>query len=266
MKKHFLTFATNFKNETPYIKEWLDYHLLVGVDHFYLYDQDGGEEVRELLKPYEDAGHVTRHLWTKYDGTKYDGPTKWYQRNKNHMGFAHCAEHYRQDFQWVMKIDVDEFLYPTDESDSILPWLQGIDAKKIKGCSLPRINFGNNGHETQPKGDILDSYIRREQSPSDHKDLANGDFLNNNRFAYSAHWWHYKWYKFGKMLKPEEIDGIRVNHYYTKSKEEYLGRQNISRGRPKTEEGFYQKNEGCNEVIDEGMLKFVDKLKAKEQH
>ncbi|VFM99178.1 MAG: Glycosyltransferase family 92 [Candidatus Kentron sp. G] len=37
--RYFLVFATNFKDENTYLREWLEYHLLVGVEHFYLYDQ-----------------------------------------------------------------------------------------------------------------------------------------------------------------------------------------------------------------------------------
>ncbi len=256
-KKHFLTFATNFKNENPYLKEWIDYHVKVGVDHFYLYDQDGSEESKEILKPYEESGVVTRHPWTHLDGTKYDGATKWYQRNKNHMGFAHAAKTYRNEFQWLMKIDVDEFLYPLEDKLSLLDWLKTVDVKKIKGVKVPRINFGNNGHDTAPKDPILKAYTKREEDYSDHKDLGNGDFLSSNRFAYSAHWWHYKWYKGGSMLKEHSDIGWRINHYYTKSLEEYMGRQNVSGGRPEGRAGFDEKNSGCNEIVDEGMLKFL---------
>ncbi|MFK7952130.1 MAG: glycosyltransferase family 92 protein [Ekhidna sp.] len=256
-KKHFLTFATNFKNENPYLKDWIDYHLKVGVDHFYLYDQDGSEEAKEILKPYEDKGVVTRHPWTHMDGTKYDGATKWWQRNKNHMGFAHAANTYRKDFQWLMKIDVDEFLFPLDGKIHLHDWLKTVDEKKIKGVKLPRINFGNNGFDTKPEGSVMEAYTKREANYSDHKDLGNGDFLSSNRFAYSAHWWHYKPYKFGSMLTDHEEIGWRINHYYTKSLEEYLSRQNVSGGRPVGREGFDEKNNGCNEIEDKSILKLL---------
>lgn len=258
MRKYFLTFATNFKNENPYLKEWLDYHLLVGVDHFYLYDQDGGEEAREILKPYEEKGLVTRHLWTQWDGTKYDGPTKFYQKNKNHMGFAHCAKHYRDEFQWLMKIDIDEFLFPLNGEKSLVTWLQSVNTNRIKGCRIPRINFGSNEHSETPSGGVLESYTKREADYSNYKDLANGQFLSDNNFAFSSHWWHYKWYKFGSLLKKNI--GWRINHYYIKSKQEYMARQNVCQGRPDTEEGFILKNKGCNEVLDEGMMAFVPAL------
>ncbi|MBD3879586.1 MAG: glycosyltransferase family 2 protein [Quinella sp. 1Q5] len=31
------------KNERHYLKKWLDYHLLAGVDHFYLYDNKSAD-------------------------------------------------------------------------------------------------------------------------------------------------------------------------------------------------------------------------------
>lgn len=239
------------------MKEWLDYHLAVGVDHFYLYDQDGGDDVRKILEPYEKKGQVTRHLWTMWDGTKYDGPTKFYQRNKNHMGFTHAAKNYKSDFQWLMKIDVDEFLYPLNDLRNLTKWLKNIDVKKVKGVRIPRINFGNNNHIEKPGLPLLQAYTKRELTFSNYKDLANGDFLSDNRYAYSSHWWHYKLFSGGKLLKnPSEI-GLRINHYYTKSKNEFIDRQNVCQGRPVGEEGFYEKNAGCNEVLDEGMLRFL---------
>ncbi|XOV93984.1 MAG: glycosyltransferase family 92 protein [Bacteroidota bacterium] len=260
MKKYFLALATNFKNENDYLKEWLDYHLNVGVDHFYLYNQDGSKLTDDILEPYIEAGKVTSHLWTQWDGTRYDGPTKFYQRNKNHMGFAHAAANYRSQVQWLMKIDVDEFLFPLKEESSLKAWLAGVDKSKFKGIRIPRINFGNNGHETKPKEPVLESYTKREESYSDHKDLANGDFLSNNRFCYSAHWWHYKLFKSGKILKDHHDIGWRINHYYIKSLEEYLSRQNVSRGRPTGEKGFEEKNRRCNSVEDTSMIKLLQEI------
>lgn len=256
-----LVFTTNFKAENPYLQEWIEYHLLVGVDHFYLYDQDGGEEARQILAPYEHAGLVTRHPWTHYDGTRYDGPTRFYQINKNHLGFAHCARHYRHAAEWMMKIDVDEFLYPPADDDNLLQWLNSISGKGIKGVSIPRFNFGYNFHETRPPGLVIESYTRREADASDHKDLANCTCLGNNRFCHSAHSWHYRWFKGGTFLRENAPDGIRINHYYTKSYEEYTQRQNVSRGRGLTRTTFDSRNLGCEAVEDTGMLRFAGTVK-----
>ena len=57
------------KNEAPYVKEWLDYHLLAGADHFFLYDNESPDNLKEVLQPYIDAGIVT---YTFYPGQRSD--------------------------------------------------------------------------------------------------------------------------------------------------------------------------------------------------
>ena len=260
--KYNLVFASNFKQENCYLQEWIEYHLIVGVDHFYLYDQDGSDEARELLAPYEKEKLVTRHLWTHLDGTKYDGPTRFYQVNKNHLAFAHSARTYRDCAQWMMKIDIDEFLYPPPGQDHLSAYLDSINREKIKGIRIPRFNFGHNGHEKQPSGLVMEAYIKREPAASDHKDMANCSFLGNNRFCYSAHWWHYKFYKPGIYLRESDENGIRINHYYTKSFEEYMKRQNVSRGRNRNQDTFNEKNRLSNDVEDQGMLRFSAAVRA----
>ncbi len=74
----FLALVTRVKHEDLYIREWLEYHLLVGVEHFFLYDMDGGQGLAGILEPYEEAGVVTRIPWTHYEGTRLDrgGPLR----------------------------------------------------------------------------------------------------------------------------------------------------------------------------------------------
>ena len=37
-KKYTVAVCAIFKNESVFLKEWLEYHLLIGVEHFYLYN------------------------------------------------------------------------------------------------------------------------------------------------------------------------------------------------------------------------------------
>ena len=261
MPRHFLAFATNFKNENPYLAEWIAYHRMVGVDHFYLYDQDGGEAAKAILAPYERLGLVTRHPWTHYNNTRYDRPTRFYQKDKNHLAFAHCARNHRSRFRWVMKIDVDEFLFPADGGDSLIPWLETVDPCRVKGIRIPRYDFGDNGHDRSPALPVIEAFTRREKTASNHKDMASGRFLSSNRFCYSAHWWRYNLLKPGRFLKDPAAVGLRINHYYTKSREEYFQRQNVNRSRRITEERFQAVNQRANALEDRGMLRFVPGVK-----
>jgi len=38
--KYRISLCLIFKNEAPFLKEWLDYHLSIGIDHFYLYNNN----------------------------------------------------------------------------------------------------------------------------------------------------------------------------------------------------------------------------------
>ena len=46
------------KNEAPYIKEWIEFHKLVGFTKFYFYDNESDDKTVEVLKPYIDSGLV----------------------------------------------------------------------------------------------------------------------------------------------------------------------------------------------------------------
>ena len=50
-----------FKNGAAYLKEWLDFHRLVGVEKFFLYNNDSSDEYEQVLAPYIAQGIVTVH-------------------------------------------------------------------------------------------------------------------------------------------------------------------------------------------------------------
>ena len=167
-RDYFLAFVTRIKHENLYIREWLEYHLLVGVDHFFLYDMDGGQDLAEILVPYQDAGVVTRVPWTHYEGTRLDrgGPIR---QNKSALAHRHFARHFGKRVRWVQKIDGDEFLYPLAGDDVVGP-LRALDPDRVRGIGVPRFNFGHNGHDRRPPGLVIQSYLRREATRSSQKE------------------------------------------------------------------------------------------------
>lgn len=54
-----LVICAIFKNEARYLKEWVEYHRMVGVEHFYLYNNDSTDNYKEELKYYLDNNIVT---------------------------------------------------------------------------------------------------------------------------------------------------------------------------------------------------------------
>lgn len=45
-----------FKDEAPYLEEWIEYHRLVGVDRFYLYDNNSSDDYMDRIRRYVDEG------------------------------------------------------------------------------------------------------------------------------------------------------------------------------------------------------------------
>ena len=54
--KGYLSVCAIYKNEARYLAEWLEFHLLAGVEHFFLYNNDSTDDHREVLAPYLRAG------------------------------------------------------------------------------------------------------------------------------------------------------------------------------------------------------------------
>ena len=55
--------AAILKYEEPFLDEWIVYHRMLGIDHFYLYDDNPDFPLRDFLKPYKEF--VTVVNWYK---------------------------------------------------------------------------------------------------------------------------------------------------------------------------------------------------------
>ena len=49
----------------PPLPQWLEYHRMVGVEHFYIYDNNSTDALLPRLRRYMDAGIVT-YIWWPY--------------------------------------------------------------------------------------------------------------------------------------------------------------------------------------------------------
>jgi len=59
-----VAFCTTCCGETQYLKEWVDYHYSLGVDHFIIYDKNTTNEYPSVeLQQYIKDGIVTIEDW-----------------------------------------------------------------------------------------------------------------------------------------------------------------------------------------------------------
>ncbi len=98
---HDLAIVAILKNEGPYLKEWLDYHLLAGVDHFYLYDNESPDNQAEVAKPYVEAGLV--------DYFPLPG------KSMQFVAYNDAVKRFKFQCRYMAFIDGDEFIFPKME-------------------------------------------------------------------------------------------------------------------------------------------------------
>ena len=107
-KKYHISICGCFKNEARFVKEWIEYHLMMGVEHFYLYNNNSDDNYQEILQPYIDKGIVT---------------LEHYSHVPAQPGiYQHWYENYRQESDWVSFLDFDEFFVPL-KHDNLKDWL-----------------------------------------------------------------------------------------------------------------------------------------------
>ena len=261
------------KNEEPYIKEWVDYHLLAGVDHFFIYDNEETDSQQKILQPYIDSGLVT-HI-------KYPGKARQYE------AYNAAIQNYRFFCKYIAFIDADEFIVPqsdrkvTEVVDEILE-----NKPNAGGLGVNIYYYGSNFHkEADFSKGVLERFTRR--APTDWTPiLPNGlpggtahvKTVTNPRkvnFFYNPHFVNYfegfqAINENGGVVptfsnNPPTVKKIAINHYVVKSREEYLSK--ISRGTADAYHNIYNlekfKTDDHNEVFDDGILKYREKRQKK---
>ena len=257
-----------FKDEARYLREWLNYHLLAGVEHFYLYNNDSSDDYAEVLKPYVDANIVTLTDWT---GKIMQMPA-----------YNDALERFKFFCRYMAFVDIDEFIYPKT-NQSIVDVLDEILSRDERSAALA-INwqiFGSNGHEAADfSRGVLERFTRRaeknwvpagenlkpEQSHGNEVvksvvDPRKVDFVPNPHYAVYFHDSHAV-NENGRLVEdfinaPITAEKIVVNHYYTKSREEMTAK--MARGRSDVDVAYVSNLfEVCdrNEVFDDGILHY----------
>jgi hypothetical protein len=119
-KRHFrheLGVCAIFKNEAPFLDEWLTVHNALGVGHFYLYNNQSTDSYRTILEPWIRRGVVTLIDWSDSGGIGITGQVNAYN---------HCIRRFRMHARWIAFIDTDEFLFSPETGD-----LRGIDVTSV---------------------------------------------------------------------------------------------------------------------------------------
>ena len=224
-----LAIVAIMKNEAPYVKEWIKYHKLVGVQKFYIYDNESEDNLKDVLEPYIRQGLVE---YTFFPGIK-----------QQCLAYNDCIDKHREDVKWLAIIDADEFIVPV-KTKTILETLK--DFEQYPGVGISWVMYDYHGHLKKPRGGVMENYVRcrrdyRNEHHSQIKSIVRPTMVKTIPNP------HYAIYKDDKKAVDENfkpivgkgneqafipyasVKKLRINHYWSKSYEEALAKINRSR-------------------------------------
>lgn len=158
--KYKISLCLIFKDEAPYLKEWLEYHLLIGIDHFYLYNNNSEDSFKEVLKPYIEKGVVSL----------IDFPEKYAQVK----AYQDCYKKTKDETEWLGYIDADEYINLI-KYNSIKDLLD--DVSFYPSLYLNWRMFGTSGHINENAKQLT---IERYTQAWEHLSSTGKGFINNN--------------------------------------------------------------------------------------
>lgn len=232
-KKYTLSIMAIFKNEQEYMQEWLDHHISQGFEQIYLYCNDSDIHKYYYLIDDKYKNYIKLIDWTDKKNTLNDTIQR--------QAYYDCIIKYSNESQFIMMLDLDEFIVPLNHN-TIKTYINSLKNSwnDIKAFKIQRYDFGSNGHINKPNGKVMDNFKKHENKCSSYKTIANTDFIDKNKKFYGVHdfnfinksgkiyndYFSYKEFNAPNKCKDDSINEIPliINHYYTKSYDEYMER------------------------------------------
>ncbi|KAK4282289.1 hypothetical protein QN277_013685 [Acacia crassicarpa] len=196
-KHHVICMCTMLRNQARFIKEWIMYHTRIGVQRWFIYDNNSDDDITDVIGLLLQAGYnITRHVWP------------WVKTQE--AGFADCALRARDVCEWVGFIDVDEFFnLKTEENleEAIVQETRGI--KNVGEIRTGCYSFGPSGLNKIPREGVMVGYTCRKADRERHKSIVRPEALNQNLINVVHHFQ----LKDGYVAVDANRTRMVINHY-----------------------------------------------------
>lgn len=195
-KLHQMCVCTMLRNQARFLQEWIMYNSRVGVQRWFIYDNNSDDDIDNIVKLLVDDNYnISRHIrpWIK----------------TQEAGFAHCALRARDSCEWVGFIDVDEFLhFPGGLSlHSVLnTYSRPSEVAELRTSCL---SFGPSGLKRMPVKGVMAGYTCRLAVPERHKSIVRPEALNSTLINMVHHFHLLDGYKNVNMNRSVMV----INHY-----------------------------------------------------
>jgi len=262
-----LAICAIFQNESPYLAEWLEFHAIVGVQHFFLYDHLSTDNPSIVLNPYLHRGDVTLIPWSypTLDHPEWDALQR--------RAYEDAVQRTQDKTRWLAFLDIDEFLFPVQE-DNLVDFLRSYEG--VSGVCVNWQMYGTSKMTTIPAGRLLiESLLLKAPTDYDENRLFKSIVKPSDVLSCkNPHLFTYRPGSFqvnpngepfvGSRAPYVAVDKVRVNHYWSKD-EAYFFKVKAPR-RKKWGEGaatMLTRIQSLNQVEDGAILRFVPALRRR---
>lgn len=184
-----------------------------------------------------------------------------------------ALQKYKRQYRYMAFLDCDEFMYG---EKSLYETIDELFQKQtdMGGLGVNWLHFGSAGHESRPKGGVIENYKWRAKEDFFLNKIMKTVVIPARTMALVSP--HYAVYRKGYTEFDEKgrktvrsatatvtTRNIRINHYFTKSKEDWI--EKVNRGRADiTALRKMEEFELCdkNEVFDDRLWKAIETMQS----
>lgn len=210
-----IAICTVIKDEHQYLQEWIEYHKNLGIEYFYIYEDEGSSSHSDICNKFNNV-----QLSKVTDFVELNG-----RGSKQKQLFNKFIETYQSILDYVFFIDVDEFV--TFSSSYDMESLIDI-CDKYGSVLLAWKMYGADGHIDNPNTPVVETFTRpipiRDFNPRFHcksfVKLGGGNAFYNVMKTHHCHISAVPVFS----GKNDMYTKCWLNHYITKSWEEWCNR------------------------------------------
>ena len=215
------------KKENKYIKEFIEFYKLLGIDKIFLYDNNdiNGEYFEDIISEYINNGFIVLKNWR---GIK----------NPQMMIYYDCYNENYKKYNWLIFNDIDEYLYLRNYNN-IKDYLEQPKFKKCENIQLNWLLYTDNNFlyyqnkSLQLRFKEKDPYVkfRNITKYRNGKSILRGNISNiniTNVHCISNTLKTCDGFGFERKIIKPDYKYYYFKHYYCKSTEEFV--QKLKKG------------------------------------
>lgn len=147
-RRYGVVLVAMFRNEAPYLLEWVSHHVALGVEHVYLYDHASDDDFMDVLAPLVARGLVTVTPVRDIFHGKKEAVDKVLKMKLvvQLSTLNHFYNEFAKECVWAATIDIDEFVAVEQGVEgSLRGVLMANRFRDVGAVNMARIPFSTSG-------------------------------------------------------------------------------------------------------------------------